>query len=450
MADTKLNIIITAVDKTKGAFKGVGGALGSIGKFAGTAAIAGIGAAAAGVGALAVGVGKLAKEAATLQPIEDAFTAINESIGGNADEMIRSLSKSAGGLVTNTDLMKQFNTAAQLVNKDFAVKLPDAMEYLGKVAGATGQDMDFMMSSLVTGIGRLSPMILDNLGIQVDVTAANEAFALSLGKTASELTKTEQQTALMNQVMEKLETNTEGMESIQDPFKQLSVTMLNLKDTVAKAIGPVILPLIQKLADAISTFVQSDEFQQWLADAVVWLEEKLVPALMDIWAWLAEKIPPVIRAMAQFWRETLAPALKVVWGWITEKLIPALKAMYHWFNDNIVPVIKAVVQKVKDFAAALRGLSLPDWLTPGSPTPLELGLRGINDAMSQLNKGGLPKLSSSITMNQAGGAQMAALPAGGGGSVIVQFNSPVMGFSDEYALGDKLVEVINRAQRRGR
>jgi len=74
-------------------------------------------------------------------------------------------------MATNRDLMLSFNKASTLVSVDFAKQLPDAMQYLGKVSLATGQDLGFLLDSLVTGVGRVSPMILDNLGIQVALSA---------------------------------------------------------------------------------------------------------------------------------------------------------------------------------------------------------------------------------------------------------------------------------------
>ena len=46
---------------------------------------------------------------------------------------------------------------------------------------------------------------------------------------------------------------------------------------------------------------------------------------------------------------------------------------FQWMWDKIVEV-----------GQALKEMKLPDWLTPGSPTPLELGLIGINRAMDEL------------------------------------------------------------------
>ena len=52
--------------------------------------------------------------------------------------------------------------------KDFRIPLEDLGKYLSFAqlkAQQTGQSLDYMVDSIVTGLGRKSPMILDNLGL---------------------------------------------------------------------------------------------------------------------------------------------------------------------------------------------------------------------------------------------------------------------------------------------
>ena len=195
----------------------------------------------------------LTKDAGELEGVSAAFEGMTKSAGGSADVMLAALAEQSQGMVANVDLMKQYNLATQLVGEEFAGQLPDAMGYLGKVAAATGEDMGYMMDSMVRGIGRLSPMILDNLGIQVDMTAANEAYAESMGITTGEMTKAQQQTALTNQVMELLAANTANMPEVGDTaaqaFGSLTATFKNLRDEVGTQLIPVIVPLIQQFGE---------------------------------------------------------------------------------------------------------------------------------------------------------------------------------------------------------
>jgi len=156
-----IEIVIKGEDRASGVLKKIGGAVGTLGK----AAMYGLGALAAAGGVAGAAMAKLAIDAAPLEGIEKAFEGIAEASGKSADEMLRALEKGSAGMIAQRDLMKSYNLAAQLVGDQFANQLPEAMGYLGKVAAATGEDMGFMMDSLVRGVGRLSPMILDNLGI---------------------------------------------------------------------------------------------------------------------------------------------------------------------------------------------------------------------------------------------------------------------------------------------
>lgn len=85
------------------------------------------------------------------------------------------------------------------------------MELVQKMAIRTGQSADFLTESFARGISRLSPLILDNLGIQVGLKDANYAYASSTGKVVTELTKHEQTAALLNETLRKLRDNTQGV-----------------------------------------------------------------------------------------------------------------------------------------------------------------------------------------------------------------------------------------------
>ena len=63
---------------------------------------------------------------------------------------------------------------------------------------------------------------------------------------------------------------------------------------------------------------------------------------------------------------------------------------------NAATAVKGMVDWVSSLGSGLSGLddNLPDWLRPGSPTPLELGILGITDAMNKM-----PDFSSSFGLN---------------------------------------------------
>lgn len=266
--------------KVEGAIQGIVGSVQTIGKTAlgiggvGIAAITGIGAA----------VGKMAIDAAPVEGLESAFAGLADSAGVGMADMLAALKQGSAGMVANRDLMMSFNQAASLVSLDFAQQLPDAMGYLGKVSAATGQDMGFLLDSLVKGVGRLSPMILDNLAIQVSQAEATARASEMFGVQAEELTKAQQQAGMMNVVLEKLAENTAAMPDVSQSaaaqMAQLKATFQDTKDEIGMAFLPtlttlmgvlaevaevalplitqalnVVTPIIQTVAGAFSTFI---------------------------------------------------------------------------------------------------------------------------------------------------------------------------------------------------
>lgn len=204
--------------------------------------VAGAGLTALGVtlAATAAGIAALASSAKTIAPVEQAF----ERFGGSIEEM----REATHGMVADVDLMKSYNLAMQLVGDTLGKRLPEAMGYLTKVSGATGQSMDYLLDSLVRGIGRVSPMILDNLGIQVNLSEAYQRYAEQTGKVAESLTKQEQQTALLNVVMEKLRENTAQIGDVtgtaMQGFAGFQATMTNLKNEIGTALWPAVQPVL--------------------------------------------------------------------------------------------------------------------------------------------------------------------------------------------------------------
>lgn len=334
-----VNIIFIGKDKVSGVTGKVGSALKGLGKLA----LAGTGVAAGAIAGVGAALGKLAIDALPLQGISSAFNGITANIEGGSERMLEALQRGSAGMITQRDLMQSFNQAASLVSVDFAQRLPDAMSSLGKVAASTGQDMGFLLDSLTTGVGRLSPQILDNLAIQVDLTAANEAYAATIGKTASELTKQEQQTALMNQVIEKLSANTAAMPDITDnagtKWAQLGVKLSDVKDRVGMALLPIFTKLLDKVLEGADRIlpVLTDFFENRLIPII---ERDVIPAIEQLFAWMGENIPKAFAIAKQFWDSTLKPALTALWSFIQDPLVPILGKLFDWIGTNLPTAFK--------------------------------------------------------------------------------------------------------------
>lgn len=314
----------------------------------------------AGAAAALVSFGMNAQSA--LQ-IEDSFNRVSESAGVMGDEMLRALQKSSRGLITNTDLMKNFNLASQLVGKDFAVMLPEAMGYLGKVSAATGESMDYMMTSMVRGIGRLSPLILDNLGIQVDLEQAYEDYATSIGKSTEELSKSEKQTAATIQVMSLLKDNTAAM---SDQFGTTGASIKTAMENAKVAIGTNLVGALQGAGEALTPVIGNfgklfDEGES-LHPVITNLSDtigKLVTGIGNLVTWLGNLDPAIVQTAVQL-AMTVAAAgpLLTIFGKIVSTvgaLVPKLATMAVQLGLVAAPSIAGALA-VAGLAAALLAL----------------------------------------------------------------------------------------------
>src|SRR5690606_23630638 len=79
--------------------------------------------------------------------------------------------------------------AVQASNFDISLSaLPRLLEFASIRAQQTGQSVDYLVDSIITGIGRKSPLILDNLGISAvalkDKLNGVSVAAASVGEVA--------------------------------------------------------------------------------------------------------------------------------------------------------------------------------------------------------------------------------------------------------------------------
>jgi hypothetical protein len=119
--------------------------------------IGGMIAAAFAVERVAAFVGELTKLSGEAEGVRAAFERING--GRYLDEM----KQATAGTVSELELMKR---AVSANNLGIPIEnLASLFEFAAKRAQDTGESVDFLVNSIVTGIGRKSPLILDNLGI---------------------------------------------------------------------------------------------------------------------------------------------------------------------------------------------------------------------------------------------------------------------------------------------
>lgn len=147
-------------------------------------------------------------------------------------DLLENLRKATKGTVNDVQLM----TAAVKAN-DFRIPLEDLGKYLEFAqlkAQQTGQSVDYMTDSIVTGLGRKSPLILDNLGISAAEISEKTKETGDFMKAVADIVDT--------QLAEAGETYI----SAADRAAQKTVELQNAQ----KALGDEILPLKEQWDDA--------------------------------------------------------------------------------------------------------------------------------------------------------------------------------------------------------
>lgn len=139
--------------------------------------------------------------------------------------ILDNLRKATKGTVTDLDLMK-----AAVQAKDFRIPLEDLGKYLQFAqlkAQQTGQSVEYMTNSIVTGLGRKSVMILDNLGISA--SEVNEQIKQGAGFTQ----------AVANIVDKQLAAAGENYVSAADRASAAAVNFRNKQLELGQALLPV-------------------------------------------------------------------------------------------------------------------------------------------------------------------------------------------------------------------
>lgn len=153
----------------------------------------------------------------------DGITHAFEKIG--TADYLQELRTATKNTVSDIELMK-----AAVKAKDFRIPLEDLGKYLSFAqlkAQQTGQSLDYMVDSIVTGLGRKSPMILDNLGL-----------------SAAEISeKTKETGDFMKGVAKIVEKNLaqagETYISAADRATQRTVDLQNAQLALGKALAPI-------------------------------------------------------------------------------------------------------------------------------------------------------------------------------------------------------------------
>ena len=195
------------------------------------------------------------QRAAQVQQLTAGISALGQASGIAMNTLARSLQQVTGNALALEDAMRG---TALAVSAGFNT---NTLERLGKVARdasiALGRDTADSFNRLVRGATKLEPELLDELGIMVRLDEAATEYALSIGKTASQLTLAEKRQAFMNAVLEEGEKKFAAIGEAVDtnPYDKLAASFQDLTKTILGFLNGALAPVINLLAESTGALV---------------------------------------------------------------------------------------------------------------------------------------------------------------------------------------------------
>lgn len=337
--------------------RNISSALGGIVKTAGV-----VGVAISGIG---VATFKLASDSAKNL---DASRFFFKTFGDEASGSLDKLRKASKGTISDMDLMLSANKASLLGVTDSTETLAKIMEVARLRGKAMGLTATQAFNDIVIGIGRGSPLILDNLGIKIP-----DAFK-EMTKEMSSAQKTQELVNLVLKDGANIAKELGGdVVTAGDTFAQMQTKMANLKQEIGERVLPVVInftekvltPLIDKLLfipDKITGVIdffkgigeaigQNNEPLQTNVEYMTKIEEK-APLLENAYSNMTpyikdnkeeqkgfnEKLKDFLEVYTPMLKDEL-DKLKIEWG----KLMKAIKDTGIDFNtlkDDILTIIE--------------------------------------------------------------------------------------------------------------
>ena len=192
-------------------------------------AIAGIGptmlAAAAGYGAMRL-LGWFGQAAEAAANFQQSIKGLGAQMGMSVEETkgyVNQLQEIVKGQVSLVDLTSATNRAVALLGKEAIPRFNELADVALRASKVMGISVTQAFDDIVTGIGRQSRMILDNLGIIVSVTDANKKYADALGVTVGKLTDADKKQAFLN----------ETLKQGADKFREIDIETMDAAEEIA-------------------------------------------------------------------------------------------------------------------------------------------------------------------------------------------------------------------------
>lgn len=303
--------------------------------------------------------------------VQDSFKSMTQGMGIDTVQFTKAVSNATGNQIDDLTILQGATRGLSLIGKDsfnnFSTDFVKMAELSKKAARATGQDVDYMFNSLVLGISRESKLILDNLGVSIDITNAKKEYAKSLGISSEQLTLAQEKNAVLNATLSQLDA-TYGNVAIsaggfQGALAQLKTEVTNQSIQLGRELEPM-------LVDVSKSLIQ-------LGKSIIPQVISIIKSAIIFWSSLSEETQQNIIKFVLL-AVTLGPVIVVIGSLISAigTMITAVTTIGSAIGgfSTILTVLTTVFGLVKAGAIIvgtfIAGISTPVWVVIGVITAL--------------------------------------------------------------------------------
>jgi predicted nucleic acid-binding Zn-ribbon protein len=234
-----------------------------------------------------------AKHGAEVRQTGESWDFLLDKLKVSPDILDR-MREEARGTVDDMTIMSSTMTLLAGTSDELGKKLLEQSPQLLKIAKAANKlnpslgDTAFLYESISKGIKRASPLILDNLGLNIKMEEAFRAQAKALGKSVDALNSDERAMAILNDTMragDLLIDQVGGtVDAAGDSYARMEVAVTSLKDELAALASEGLEPAVTLAAEAVKTsrknvgtwgrinqavgdgIITQQEYNEWIVD----------------------------------------------------------------------------------------------------------------------------------------------------------------------------------------
>lgn len=193
------------------------------------------------------------REAAGTEMITRGLEQMGIAGGKSLTGLSRQIVELTGGAIS---LREAMGSVAKASASGLSTKqIQDLTTVAAKASNALGINMEDALSRVTRGVTKLEPELLDELGLFTKIGSATEAYALSIGKSASALSDFERRQAFANAVVTEGLTKFKDIDQLANPYDKLGASISNLANKGLELVNSVLSPIVRLLSESPGALV---------------------------------------------------------------------------------------------------------------------------------------------------------------------------------------------------